>query len=130
MAVDFEKIQDCVWKLFDHIIWPNPEKYPSIDSKCWPFDEPRIPTQSELARARSICWGWDPPLMEEGSDSELTPRGLAAAAWRVEQLHGRLQPQPPVGLQQGNDPTTHKAEKPSKPPGGKRRIAQRPRSST
>jgi len=74
MAVDFEKIPDCVFELFRDIMWANRENR-GRTARC-----------SNLRRALTTAWGWDPPLMKFGSDHELTMHGLAAYEWHISHL--------------------------------------------
>lgn len=69
--MDFNEIPDVVWKLFDEII--NYER--SV----------KLLSPGERANAYSLAWGWNPPLLKQGTDNQLTFHGLAAYAWRDEQ---------------------------------------------
>jgi len=72
VAVDFEKIPECVWKLFDSIMWADPENRGRKVTL----------TPRERTDAMVIAWGWSPPLLKQGSRTELTWYGLAAYRWR------------------------------------------------
>jgi hypothetical protein len=70
MSVDFQNIPGCVFDLFKEIMSLNPENR----------GRPRTLTGTQRAHAYGMAWGWDPPLMERGTDS-LTAYGLAAYSW-------------------------------------------------
>jgi len=74
MSVDFEKIPVCVFELFDKIM-ADPAIKAGRTVKC-----------SNRANALIIAWGWQPPLLQPQSETLLTQYGLAAYAWREEQL--------------------------------------------
>ena len=72
MSNDFEKVPDIVWQLFLEIMWASPG----------PGHPCELLNERERMNARAIAWGWDPPLIEVGTLTELTPHGLAYTAWK------------------------------------------------
>lgn len=66
-ASEFERIPECVFRLFDEIM--NRER-PVYEPA--PFDR---------AAAYIMAWGWKPPLLNPGSETDLTQYGLAAYSW-------------------------------------------------
>ena len=72
MSNDFEKVPDIVWQLFLEIMWASPG----------PGHPCELLNERERFNARAIAWGWDPPLIEVGTLTELTPHGLAYTAWK------------------------------------------------
>jgi hypothetical protein len=64
---DFERIPEEVFRLFDTILSWHPPVYE--------------PQKFDRGVAWQLAWGWHPPLMKFGSETELTPYGLAAYQW-------------------------------------------------
>lgn len=74
MSTNFRDVPDCVWDLFREIMWAS-------------YNRERKPLCKNRTSAYMIAWGWDPPLMKHGSETDLTRHGLAYAAWREEQAN-------------------------------------------
>lgn len=75
MTTDFEKIPEYVFELFDQIMYLTPSQARPSGFKC-----------SNYGEALIVAWGWNPPLLEPGSETELTGHGLAAHSWYKHQL--------------------------------------------
>jgi len=71
--VDFEKIPDYVFELFDEIMFVEARKA-GRNTVC-----------SNPRDAKIMAWGWDPPLLRPGK-TQLTHYGLAAYTWWEERL--------------------------------------------
>jgi len=102
MSVDFEKIPECVWQLFDEIMWADPDSRARATKPLSP---------NSRSHAYGICWGWDPPLMEPGSSRHLTQYGLAAWSWHKEQCKAGSEPSEPPLLEKVLDVLTEQQRK-------------------
>ena len=90
MAVDFEKIPDCVWELFKELMPGAPENR----------GRPKTLKPRDRWEAYQICWGWQPALLEPrgmtARHAVITAYGLAAYAWHEQQLKKKPEQEVPL----------------------------------
>jgi hypothetical protein len=91
MSVDFEKIPEIVWQLFDEILCHDPENRGKT-AKC-----------DDRGSALILAANWQPPLLEFDQVPTLTHDGLCAFVWHKEQIRCKKRRGRPPKNEPGND---------------------------